>query len=240
MASKTGTGPDSGPDPDPDGIFSHDLGLGAERVAGTDEAGRGCLAGPIVAAAVLFDRDCLESRGRGRLEGLKDSKKLTAKARERLYPEIIACATRVSVVMRSSRHIDANGLHRSNIDCLSGALTGLEDLEVVGTGTAIVPIRLVDGFRLSDCPLDHRKLVGGDRLSASVAAASVVAKVARDSCMKRAGERYPGYGFESHKGYASVMHREAIVTLGPTPIHRLSFASAAYGQAERTAGRPKG
>lgn len=207
----------------PSGIFAHDLGFGAEHVVGADEAGRGCLAGPIVAAAVLLDRKCLESLGDGRLEGLGDSKKLTAKARERIYPEILACALRVSVVMRSARYIDANGLHRSNLECLTEALTGLED-----AGGGVVPLRLVDGFRLKDCLLEHRRLVKGDATSAAVAAASVVAKVTRDRCMERAGERYPGYGFEGHKGYASPAHREAIVALGPSPIHRMSFDSAAY------------
>lgn len=204
------------------GIFLHDLELGAELVAGADEAGRGCLAGPIVAAAVILDRDCLESRGTGRLEGLGDSKKLTAKKRERLYPEILACARRVSVVMRSARYIDAHGLHRSNIECLSEALAGLEDDDTT------VPLRLVDGFRLDGCRLEHRKLIKGDSTSAAVAAASVVAKVTRDRCMARAGGRYPGYGFEGHKGYASVAHRDAIVKLGPSPIHRMSFDSPAY------------
>ncbi len=209
----------------PTRIFVHDLGLGAEHVAGTDEAGRGCLAGPIVAAAVLLDRACLESRGGGRLDGLGDSKKLSAKARERLYPEILACARRVAVVMRSARYIDTYGLHRSNIECLSEALARLDD------GQAVVPLRLVDGFRLNDCELEHRKLIKGDNISAAVAAASVVAKVTRDRCMERAGERYPGYGFEGHKGYASVAHREAIVGLGPSPIHRMSFDSQAYREA---------
>ncbi|MDQ2699872.1 MAG: ribonuclease HII [Actinomycetota bacterium] len=210
----------------PSGIFAHDLGLGAEHVVGADEAGRGCLAGPIVAAAVLLDRACLESIGDGRLDGLGDSKKLTAKARERIYPEILACAVRVSVVMRSARYIDANGLHRSNIECLSEALAGLED-----AADTVVPLRLVDGFQLKECELEHRRLIKGDDTSAAVAAASVIAKVTRDRCMKRAGEQYPGYGFEGHKGYASAAHRDAIVTLGPSPIHRMSFESSAYRQA---------
>lgn len=204
----------------PGELFSHDLGLGSGLVAGADEAGRGCLAGPIVAAAVLLDRDCLESEGRGRLAGIRDSKKLTARARERLYPEVLACATRVVVVMRSAAYIDRHGLHVTNIECLAEAIRGL--------GAGPEAVTLVDGFALRDCDVPHRKLVKGDAISAAVAAASVIAKVTRDRCMARAGISYEGYGFEAHKGYASVGHRDAIRLLGPSPIHRLSFNSGAY------------
>lgn len=189
-------------------------------MAGADEAGRGCLAGPIVAAAVVFDRECLESFGGGRLAALNDSKRVTPAARRRLLPEIIRCATAVTVVMRSARYIDRAGLQKSNVECLSKALEGL--------GGAPGLTRLVDGFRLPDCGFEHRRLVKGDSKSAAVAAASIVAKVTRDTCMERAGLRYPDYGFEKHKGYASESHREAIVSHGPSPIHRMSFNSAAY------------
>ena len=150
-------------DPDPAGLFAFDLGLGGDPVIGADEAGRGCLAGPIVAAAVVFDRDCLESLGRGRLEGLNDSKRMTAKARERVFPQVMACAVRVSIAMRSARHIDATGLHVSNIECLDQALHG-----AAGGAAAI---RLVDGFSLPGCELEHRRLIKGDSTSAAVAAA---------------------------------------------------------------------
>lgn len=208
-------------DSDPGGLFAFDRELGADFVAGADEAGRGCLAGPIVAAGVVFDRRCLDDHGSGTLTGIKDSKKMTAKARERLYPHVLACAARVAVVMRSARYIDANGLHVSNVECLSLAL------ERLGEPYGSI-VRLADGFRLDNCGVEHRKLVRGDSTSAAVAAASVVAKVTRDRCMVRAGERYPGYGFEGHKGYASPAHRQAIAELGATGIHRLSFNSAAY------------
>lgn len=207
---------------DPAGLFAHDRGLDVDFVAGADEAGRGCLAGPIVAAAVYLDRRCLEDLGGGLLNDLNDSKRMTAKARERLYPVIMRCAVKVSVVMRSSRYIDANGLHVSNKECLGRALAGL----AVPPGT----ICLVDGFLLADCEVEHRRLVKGDSTSAAVAAASVVAKVTRDRCMTRAGSLYPAYGFEGHKGYASESHRDAIRENGPSPIHRLSFASEAYGE----------
>jgi ribonuclease HII len=208
--------------PDPAGLFAHDRELGAGIVAGADEAGRGCLAGPIVAAAVSLDRRCLEDLGGGLLNDLNDSKRMTAKARERLYPVIMRCATKVCVVMRSSRYIDANGLHVSNKECLGRALAGL----------AVAPgaICLVDGFFLPECTVEHRRLVKGDSTSAAVAAASVIAKVTRDRCMTRAGALYPAYGFEGHKGYASQSHRDAIKLNGPSPIHRLSFASEAYGE----------
>lgn len=217
-----GSSPSKSPAADsaPGEMFRYDLDLGADLVAGADEAGRGCLAGPIVAAGVLLDRSCLESEGGGRLKGIRDSKKLTAKARERLYPEVLSCAVKVVVVMRSSAYIDANGLHVSNIECLSNAIEGLEP----GPGT----VTLVDGFALKGCGVEHRKLVKGDSTSAAVAAASVIAKVTRDRCMARAGEQYEGYSFEGHKGYASAAHRDAIKLLGPSPIHRLSFASDAY------------
>lgn len=204
----------------PEGLFRHDLDLGADQVAGADEAGRGCLAGPIVAAAVLLDRGCLESEGDGRLSGIRDSKKLTAKARERLYPEVLACAVRAVVVMRSARYIDENGLHVSNIECLGRAIEGLDP----DPGA----VTLVDGFALKGCQVPHRRLVKGDSTSAAVAAASIIAKVTRDRCMARAGNAYEGYGFEGHKGYASAAHRDAIRLLGPSPIHRLSFDSEAY------------
>lgn len=204
----------------PGELFRHDLSLDSPLVAGADEAGRGCLAGPIVAAAVIFDRECLESEGDGRLAGIGDSKKLTAKARERLYPEVLACAVRVSVVMRSAAYIDANGLHVSNIECLAEAIRRL--------GSGPQAVTLVDGFALKDCEVPHRRLVRGDSTSAAVAAASVIAKVTRDRCMVRAGGEYEGYGFAGHKGYASAGHRDAIRLLGPSPIHRLSFDSSAY------------
>ncbi len=207
--------------PDPAGLFAHDLGVGHGAVAGTDEAGRGCLAGPIVAAAVVFDRRCLESFGAGRLASLNDSKKLSAASRERLLPEILRCALTVTIVMRSARYIDTAGLQVSNMECLSEALGG--------AGEAPEIVRLVDGFNLPGCELEHRRLVKGDSKSAAVAAASIVAKVSRDRLMVRAGERYPEYGFEGHKGYASEAHRQAIVDHGPSPIHRMSFNSAAYG-----------
>lgn len=201
--------------PDRDLIFEHDLALETAFVVGADEAGRGCLAGPIVAAGVAFDRPCLESRGEGELEGLFDSKRLTPARRKALFPKIIASASHVKVVMRSAAFIDRHGIQRANLESLTEAVCSPLALES--------SIRLVDGFSLGPDGPDHRRLIKGDSTSATVAAASVVAKVIRDGCMERASLRHPGYGFESHKGYGSQAHRDAIATLGPTAIHRLSF-----------------
>lgn len=196
-------------------LFCHDLDLGSPVVIGADEAGRGCLAGPIVAASVGFDRSTLEDRGGGRLDGLFDSKRLTEKRRESLYPGILGSARAVRVVVRSARFIDAEGIQRANIEALTRSL--LHGDSIPGA------IRLVDGFSLGDGAPEHSKLIKGDSLSAAVAAASVVAKVTRDALMREAARLHPGYGFDGHKGYGSVAHREAITELGPCPIHRLSF-----------------
>lgn len=196
-------------------LFRHDLDFGTGSVAGADEAGRGCLAGPLVAAAVLFDRATLEGRGGGRLEGLFDSKRLTEKRRERLYPVILGTARSVRVAIRSSRFIDSEGIQRANLEALARSLGGTSGIDDV--------TRLVDGFELGEVAPKHLRLVKGDSLSASVAAASVVAKVTRDALMREAALLHPGYGFEGHKGYGSAAHRDAIEALGPSPIHRLSF-----------------
>lgn len=209
-------------------LFLHDLGFDREVVVGADEAGRGCLAGPIVAASVSFDRATLEDRGYGRLEGLFDSKRLTEKRREALYPAILRSAGAVRIVLRSARFIDAEGIQRANIEALADSILPTRYLPDV--------VRLVDGFSLGEAAPSHSKLVKGDSLSAAVAAASVVAKVTRDALMRSAAELHPGYGFEGHKGYGSAAHREAIAELGPCPIHRLSFRLTASADGARTAG----
>ena len=201
--------------PEEHDLFRHDLELESPLVVGADEAGRGCLAGPIVAASVSFGRSTLEDRGGGALEGLFDSKRLTEKRREALYPAILGTARTVRVVVRSARFIDSEGIQRANLEALEGSLAP--------TGAAADAVRLVDGFALGEGAPPHRRLVKGDTLSASVAAASVVAKVTRDALLRQAAELHPGYGFEGHKGYGSAAHREAIEEKGPCPIHRLSF-----------------
>jgi ribonuclease HII len=187
-------------------------------VAGADEAGRGCLAGPLVAAAVTLDY----SRPLGRvLSGLTDSKVLRAEVRETLYSRVLLVATAVSIVSVSPQTIDRVGLHRCNLEALTEAarrLGGRYDL------------LFVDGFELTDDSLYASRLIRGDGRSAAVAAASVVAKVTRDRLMTCLDADHPGYGFVDHVGYATVAHRTALRDLGPCTIHRRSFAGVATSQ----------
>jgi ribonuclease HII len=193
-------------------------------VAGADEAGRGCLAGPLVAAAVLFDYETLSHADRRALSGLHDSKQMKPERREELYPVVLRAATRVAVAVRCVRGIDARGLHVTNIEALSCALERLAPEEDA--------ICLVDGFSLRDCAVPHRRVVGGDATSAAIAAASVIAKVSRDRYMQGAAERHPGWGFDEHVGYSTPEHRAAIERIGISPMHRRSFDSVAYSQLE--------
>jgi len=201
------------------GLIAHDRRLGYRAVAGADEAGRGCLAGPLVAAAVRIDYHRLDAAGEQLLAGLDDSKRLSPARRQQLYLAILGVAAGISVIVRSAASIDARGLHACNLESLA---TGLERVDRPGTAC------LVDGFRLPGCRAAHTALVGGDRASAAIAAASIVAKVTRDRFMQLADSEFPGFGFARHAGYATRAHRDAIRRLGPSPIHRLSFKSAAY------------
>jgi ribonuclease HII len=203
-------------------LFDFDRGLDHRFVAGTDEAGRGCLAGPLVAAAVLFDYESLSIGDRRILGGLHDSKQMTEEARIEMFPCVMRAATRVSIVVRSAQGIDRRGLHVTNCEALGDALARLEP--------GPEAICLVDGFRLPRCEVPHRRVVGGDRTSAAIAAASVLAKVTRDRYMHEAAERHPGWGFEEHVGYSTPEHRAAIDKQGISPLHRRSFASVAYTQ----------
>jgi ribonuclease HII len=205
-------------------LFAFDRGLGTRRVAGADEAGRGCLAGPLVAAAVLIDYETLSRSDRRALAGLHDSKQMRPDQREELYPAVLRAAARVSVVVRCPRGIDERGLHVTNIEALSCAL---ERLAPEADATC-----LVDGFSLRQCAVAHRAVVEGDGTSAAIAAASVIAKVTRDRYMQRVAGRYPGWGFEEHVGYSTPEHRAAIERLGISPLHRRSFQSVAYSQLE--------
>lgn len=205
-------------------LVDFDRKLGSDLVAGADEAGRGCLAGPLVAAAVLIDYRSLTRAERRRLTGLDDSKRLDPVERERLFAEVMQVAVRVCVVTRCSASIDRRGLHRCNLEALAAALEGLSAGEAG---------YLVDGFRLPECAVEHRKVVKGDSTSAAIAAASVIAKVTRDRQMVRLDRQHPGWGFGEHVGYATAAHRAAIERLGPSPVHRLSFASSAYAAFRR-------
>jgi ribonuclease HII len=190
-------------------------------VAGVDEAGRGSLAGPLVAAGVLIDLERIGRRERRALARLDDSKQKSVEEREELYPHVIRAAAGVSVAVRSVRAIDRFGLHVSNLGALADCMR------------AVAPdgaIRLVDGFRLPSCELEHTPVVEGDARSAAIAAASVVAKVTRDRYMHRADAIYPGWRFAENVGYSTPEHREAIMANGICPLHRRSFASVAYSQ----------
>lgn len=203
-------------------LFQHDRRLERRFVAGADEAGRGCLAGPLVAAAVLFDLERLRPSDVRALSTLNDSKQHTPEGREELYPRVLRIATRVHVVSRSAGGIDRRGLHRTNLAALRDALRGVA---VPGC------ICLSDGFSLgADFEWETRPIVDGDATSAAIAAASIIAKVSRDRFMHRAAQDHPGWGFAEHVGYSTPEHREAIQRLGVSPLHRLSFQSAAYQQ----------
>lgn len=180
---------------------------GFRNIAGCDEAGRGALAGPLVAAAVIlpegFD-----------IDGLTDSKQLTPQQRDGWYDRIVAEAVAVSVCRALPRRIDHRGLHVSNLALLRRALRSLP----------VAPdFVLSDGFHLRAVPLPQLSIKKGDEVTASVAAASVVAKVTRDRAMDRYHRRFPQYGFDHHRGYGTPTHRAAIAKYGPTPIHRMSF-----------------
>ena len=202
-------------------LFAFDRDLGARFVAGADEAGRGCLAGPLVAAAVLFDYERLGLREVRALTALNDSKQHDADAREALYPIVLRAATRVAVVSRCARGIDARGLHVTNLAALRDALA-----RVARPGC----VCLSDGFPVGDVGYEQRAVISGDARSAAIAAASIVAKVSRDRYMQRADALHPGWQFATHVGYATPEHRAAIMARGVSPLHRLSFQSAAYQQ----------
>lgn len=205
-------------------MFRFDQEFGRRFVAGADEAGRGSLAGPLVAAAVLLDYRCLGPAERKSLAGLDDSKRKTGEERERLYPAVIAAASRVAVTARCAPGIDSRGLHVTNLNALADCLA-----RVAVPGA----VCLSDGFRLgSRCPVEHEAIVDGDARSAAIAAASVIAKVTRDRYMRRAAEHYTEWNFAGNVGYSTPDHREAIVANGICVLHRRSFASTAYLQLE--------
>jgi ribonuclease HII len=199
----------------------HDRALGVRYVAGADEAGRGCLAGPLVAAAVLFDVEALGVREVRALTALNDSKQHDPEARDALYPIVLRTALKAAVVSRCVRGIDGYGLHRTNLAALREAL-----LRVARPGC----LCLTDGFAVPPFGYEQRAIIDGDATSAAIAAASILAKVSRDRFMHRADDRHPGWDFRSHVGYSTPEHRDAIQRKGVSPLHRMSFQSAAYQQ----------
>jgi ribonuclease HII len=202
-------------------LFRFDRSLGARFVAGADEAGRGSLAGPLVAAAVLIDYERLSLRDRRALGELDDSKQRTPEEREELYPVVVRAAARVAVTVRCVRGIDSRGLHVTNLAALGRCL---ERVALPGA------VCLTDGFPVPSCPVEHRPVIDGDARSAAIAAASVVAKVTRDRYMCRVDEVYSGFGFSENVGYSTPEHRAAILERGPSALHRRSFQSIAYSQ----------
>jgi ribonuclease HII len=184
--------------------------LHAGPVAGVDEAGRGPLAGPVVAAAVILDPKCVP-------DGIDDSKVLTALKRERLCAEILACA-KVGVGLATVEEIDSLNIFWATMLAMTRAVAALE------FAPAFV---LVDGNRCPDWAHQSHAVVGGDALCLSIAAASIVAKHRRDCMMIALDALHPGYGWASNKGYGARVHQEALRTLGPTPHHRRSFAPVA-------------
>ncbi|HXJ64005.1 MAG TPA: ribonuclease HII [Actinomycetota bacterium] len=184
---------------------------GFRFIAGADEAGRGALAGPLVAAAVILP-DGFD------LDGVADSKMLTARQRERACERILSGAVAVAVCKATVRRIDTRGLHKSNMFLLRRALNDLEPMP---------DFVLTDGWPVKGVPFPHLSIRKGDAVTASVAAASIVAKVTRDRMMDRYHRRFPQFRFDSNRGYGTRHHWDTLVRLGPTPIHRLSFKGVA-------------
>lgn len=187
---------------------------GYSLICGVDEAGRGPLAGPVCAAAVILPFG-LE------IPGLNDSKKLTDKRRRELFPIICRQAVAYGIAMADEKVIDEINILQATYRAMGDAIAALQ----------IKPeLALVDGNRAGDFGLPVETVVKGDSRSASIAAASVLAKVTRDDYMEKMDLEYPQYGFEVHKGYGTRRHYDALREFGPSPIHRRSFLKKFYGQ----------
>ena len=191
---------------------------GYANVAGVDEVGRGPLAGPVVASAVILPPTA-------RIKGLDDSKALTAESREELYEEIRAKALDISIGSVPPEEIDQINIYQATLKAMRAAISGLETAP---------DYALIDGNRVPESGCRELAVVGGDAASLSIAAASVVAKVTRDQEMVDWDARYPAYGFTGHKGYASAEHIGALMDQGPCPIHRRSFSTVEDALAARS------
>jgi len=187
---------------------------GFKMICGVDEAGRGPLAGPVCAAAVILPKGLV-------LPGLNDSKKLTDKKRRELFPMIKEQAIAYGIGLASHEEIDGINILQATYLAMERAIAQLE-------GKA--DFALIDGNRAKDFGLPVRTVVKGDSLSASIAAASVLAKVTRDDIMLQMAEKYPEYGFEVHKGYGTKAHYDALREYGHSPIHRMTFLKKFYGE----------
>lgn len=177
------------------------------RIAGCDEVGRGCLAGPVVAAAVVLDPD-------RHIPGLFDSKMITAAERERLYGVITRKALAWSVASAQPTEIDAINIHRASLEAMRRAVMAVAPLP---------DLILVDAFRIPDLHMAQRGVLHGDRKCSAIAAASIVAKVTRDREMLSHHASDPRYGYDRHKGYATAEHLAAVARYGYSPLHRRSF-----------------
>lgn len=187
---------------------------GYNVVCGVDEAGRGPLAGPVFAAAVILPQGLA-------IEGIDDSKKLSEKKREALYDEIKSLAVAFNVAFATEKEIDEVNILNATFLAMKRAVGGL----------SLRPdLVLVDGNRAPDLELPTKTIVKGDSLSVSIAAASILAKVERDRLMEKLSEKYPSYGLEKHKGYGTKMHVEAIKRHGPAEVHRKSFLKKILGE----------
>ena len=188
--------------------------LGLRLICGVDEAGRGPLAGPVCAAAVILPEHL-------QIPGLNDSKKLTDKKRRELFPVIQEQAIAYGIGLASESEIDEINILQATFLAMRRALEQL---------TVRPEIALIDGNRETDFGLPVKTVVKGDSLSANIAAASILAKVTRDNIMVELAQKYPEYGFEIHKGYGTKAHYEALRTYGPCPIHRKTFLKKFYGE----------
>lgn len=184
-----------------------------DLICGVDEAGRGPLAGPVCAAAVILPKGLV-------IPGLNDSKKLTDKRRRELFPVIQQEAVSFGIAFASQEEIDEINILQATFLAMRRAIDQLDPKP---------QFALIDGNRETDFGVPCKTVVKGDSLSASIAAASVLAKVTRDDWMIQAAEKYPGYGFEIHKGYGTKAHYAALEKLGPCAIHRRTFLKKLYG-----------
>lgn len=187
---------------------------GIQLICGVDEAGRGPLAGPVCAAAVILPPNV-------EIPGLNDSKKLSDKKRRELYPVIMEKAIAYGIAFADHKEIDEINILQATYLAMERAINHL----------SVKPeLALIDGNRAKDFGIPVETVVHGDSLSASIAAASVLAKVTRDDYMLKMAEEYPGYDFEIHKGYGTKAHYAALTELGASPIHRMSFLKKFYGE----------
>lgn len=194
--------------------FEHEkLSEGFALICGVDEAGRGPLAGPVCAAAVILPDGVV-------IPGLNDSKKLSDKKRRELFPIIKEKAIAYSIAFADHREIDEINILQATLLAMQRAIDGL----------SVRPdFALIDGNRQKDFGLPVQTIVQGDSRSASIAAASILAKVTRDDLMEQLAVQYPGYGFEIHKGYGTKAHYAALKDIGPSPVHRMTFLKKLYG-----------